>query len=54
MTDESEKPCGEYHPLPCGLDVSCPVDAEYHDSEATNAEIVERSEQSGTNSETGP
>ena len=21
---ESPKPCGEYHPLPCGLDVACP------------------------------
>jgi len=21
---EERKPCGEYHPLPCGLDVACP------------------------------
>jgi hypothetical protein len=23
-TDKERKPCGEYHPLPCGLDVACP------------------------------
>lgn len=23
--DEERKPCGEYHPLPCGLDKACPV-----------------------------
>lgn len=21
---EERKPCGEFHPLPCGLDVACP------------------------------
>lgn len=21
--DEERKPCGEYHPLPCGLDIDC-------------------------------
>jgi len=23
--DDERKPCGEYHPLPCGLDRACPV-----------------------------
>lgn len=26
---EDRKPCGEYHPLPCGLDKKCPVPSDY-------------------------
>jgi hypothetical protein len=33
-TEKSRKPCGEYHPLPCGLDVECP------DSESSESECV--------------
>jgi hypothetical protein len=40
MSDEARKPCGEFHPLPCGLDEVCPVPVEYHDVEASDAEVV--------------
>lgn len=39
--DDDPKPCGEVHPLPCGLDKWCPVDSEYFDVVKTNEEICE-------------
>ena len=47
MTNEKRKPCGEYHPLPCGLDVSCPVPSEYADADTSNEEVVERAKSEG-------
>jgi len=47
MTDEKRKPCGEYHPLPCGLDEWCPVPVEYHDVERSNEQIVEHAKSEG-------
>ena len=41
MTEEEKKPCGNYHPLPCGMDIDCPVDSEYFDVVKTNEEIWE-------------
>jgi hypothetical protein len=35
-TDEARKPCGEYHPLPCGMDEWCPVPPEYTQVNAEN------------------
>lgn len=35
------KPCGNYHPLPCGLDVECKVPVKYFDVELTDEEIWE-------------
>lgn len=40
-TDTDERPCGEIHPLPCGLDEDCPVPADYFDVELDSDEIVE-------------
>ncbi len=37
MSDQ--KPCGNYHPLPCGLDKACPVPSEYCDVEKTDQEV---------------
>jgi len=36
---QEPKPCGNYHPLPCGLDVECPVPPEYFDAEMDSTEI---------------
>mgnify|MGYP007131733923 CR=1 FL=1 len=35
------KPCGNYHPLPCGLDVDCEVSVKYFEPEKTSEEIYE-------------
>jgi len=43
MSDK--KPCGEFHPLPCGLDVECPVPMRYFEAEQSNEETVARWEQ---------
>jgi hypothetical protein len=40
----SQKPCGVEHPLPCGLDIRCPVPSEYWEGKKTNKEIVEEYE----------
>lgn len=37
----SEKPCGENHPLPCGLDEWCPVSSEYFSVVKSDEEICE-------------
>lgn len=26
---DDRKPCGNYHPLPCGLDKDCPIQVEF-------------------------
>jgi len=39
---ENRKPCGAYHPLPCGLDTACPTPVKYHDAELDNSEIVSK------------
>jgi hypothetical protein len=33
------KPCGNYHPLPCGLDVDCPVPVKHFDNNKNSKEI---------------
>lgn len=38
-TDQSKKPCGEYHPLPCGLDRACEVPVEFFNAEYDSEEI---------------
>jgi hypothetical protein len=40
MSDE--RPCGEIHPLPCGLDEVCPVPVDYFDAELESVEIVKQ------------
>lgn len=35
---EERKPCGEYHPLPCGMDVDC---ADVDDDELTKQDVRE-------------
>jgi len=35
-------PCGHYHPLPCGLDVACPVPSRYYDAELSDEQINDR------------
>lgn len=40
-TNEEKRPCGEHHPLPCGLDAVCPVPVGYfvvHDDDETAVE----------------
>lgn len=32
--------CGNHHPLPCGVDVKCPVPPSYFNAEMTDEEIV--------------
>lgn len=44
MSDDDLKPCGEVHPLPCGLDNWCPVDPEFFEVTKTNKEICEESD----------
>jgi hypothetical protein len=39
--DEQPKPCGEHHPLPCGLDEACPVPVDYHDVDWSNERVVD-------------
>lgn len=41
MTDHRQKPCGEHHPLPCGLDEACPVPVAYYEAYADNRTAVE-------------
>lgn len=41
ILEQEEKPCGGYHPLPCGLDGECPVPVEYHNTVMTSEEIYE-------------
>lgn len=38
---QDPKPCGTYHPLPCGLDVDCEVPVEYCDVELSDEEVWE-------------
>lgn len=33
------KPCGQFHPLPCGLDIDCEVPVEYFNGRKKNKEI---------------
>lgn len=33
------KPCGNHHPLPCGLDVECEVPSEYFEVELSDGEV---------------
>jgi len=42
----SLKACGNYHPLPCGLDTDCPVAIKHYDATLTSEEIVALSEDS--------
>ena len=37
--DEDEKPCGSYHPLPCGLDRDCEVPVAYFTPTISNEKI---------------
>lgn len=40
MSDaEQQKPCGTFHPLPCGLDKECDVPVSYFNTELTNTKI---------------
>lgn len=41
-TEQEEKPCGNFHPLPCGLDKDCLVPVDFHDAEKTDEEIYNR------------
>lgn len=36
------KPCGEHHPLPCGLDTACPVPVEFYSDEQSVEDIVDK------------
>ena len=38
-TDQEPKPCGNYHPLPCGLDRECEVPVEFFDAELDSDEV---------------
>jgi len=40
--DNETEPCGEAHPLPCGLDEACPVPAEYFDAQQSNEKTWSR------------
>jgi len=45
MTDwdaQDARPCGEYHPLPCGLDRACPVPLRYFEADGDSKAICER------------
>jgi hypothetical protein len=33
------KPCGKYHPLPCGLDIDCEVPIHYYSSKKQDEEV---------------
>jgi len=33
------KPCGKFHPHPCGVDAQCEVPVEYFDSSKSSEEI---------------
>jgi len=42
MTNVTDpKPCGNYHPLPCALDVECEVAVKYFEPDKTDEEIYE-------------
>jgi len=43
---EQIKPCGYYHPLPCGLDVECEVPVKYFEVDRSSREIWRSYEQS--------
>lgn len=36
-----ERPCGRIHPLPCGLDLDCPVPPEYFEDDLTDEHVYE-------------
>jgi hypothetical protein len=36
---EQPKPCGNYHPLPCGLDVDCKVPPKYYEDDLSDKEV---------------
>lgn len=40
-------PCGEWHPLPCGLDRECAVPVEFFDAEKDSKAIVSAADESG-------
>ena len=36
------KPCGNYHLLPCGLDIECEVGIKYYDPDKSNQQVWEK------------
>jgi hypothetical protein len=40
--EPDKQPCGNHHPLPCGLDVACPVLVEYFDPSEGSREAWDR------------
>lgn len=42
MTEQTRKPCGLYHPLPCGLDVDCEVPVECFTGSDTSEDAWEK------------
>lgn len=37
-----EKPCGNHHPLPCGLDIKCEVPVRFFEADESDGEVVEK------------